>query len=156
VTAALRVDGLVKRYGHLTAVDRVSLAVEEGEIFGIIGPNGSGKTTTVECAQGLRRPDAGTVQVFGLDPQRDRAEVRRIVGSQLQESALPDRIRVWEALRLFGCTGPSADGGEVLMAQWGLAAKRDASFAGLWGGSSSGSSSRWHWSTTPGWCSSTR
>ncbi|GAA0250378.1 hypothetical protein GCM10010492_58170 [Saccharothrix mutabilis subsp. mutabilis] len=68
MAAALVVEGLRKRYGHLTAVDGVGFEVAEGEIFGIIGPNGSGKTTTAECAQGPRRPDSGLVRVFGIDP----------------------------------------------------------------------------------------
>ncbi|MGH2602901.1 MAG: ATP-binding cassette domain-containing protein, partial [Dehalococcoidia bacterium] len=68
MTAVIQVDHLMKRYGSLTAVEDVSFAVAEGEIFGILGPNGSGKTTTVECVQGLRAPDGGTVRVLGLDP----------------------------------------------------------------------------------------
>ena len=63
-------EELRKRYGETVAVDGVSLAVERGEVFGIIGPNGSGKTTTVECLQGLRRPDGGELRVLGLDPVR--------------------------------------------------------------------------------------
>ena len=65
---ALEITHLRKRYGRKIAVDDLSLRVNEGEIFGILGPNRAGKTTTVECAEGLRRPDASTVQVFGVDP----------------------------------------------------------------------------------------
>jgi ABC-type transport system involved in cytochrome c biogenesis ATPase subunit len=83
---ALEITGLRKRYGRKVAVDDLSLRVDEGEIFGILGRNGAGKTTTVECAEGLRRPDDGTVRVFGIDPYRDRAEARQLVGVQLQES----------------------------------------------------------------------
>jgi hypothetical protein len=82
---------LVKHYGDFTAVHEVSFTVEEGEIFGILGPNGSGKTTTVESLQGLRKIDGGTVRLLGLDPLTQAAEIRRRIGSQLQESALPDR-----------------------------------------------------------------
>jgi len=81
----------------------VSLAVEQGEIFGVLGPNGAGRTTTVECLQGLRAPDAGRLRVLGLDPQRQRGELHRRIGSQLQESALPDRMRVWER---WTCSAP--------------------------------------------------
>jgi ABC-2 type transport system ATP-binding protein len=91
---ALEVTGLRKSYGRKTAVDGLSLRVAEGEIFGILGPNGAGKTTTVECAEGLRRPDGGSVRVFGIDPYRDRAAARQIIGAQLQESQLPDKITV--------------------------------------------------------------
>ncbi|HEY2058686.1 ABC transporter ATP-binding protein [Amycolatopsis sp. NBC_01480] len=97
----IEVTELTKRYGNRVAVDGVSFTVERGEIFGILGTNGAGKTTTVECLQGLRTADAGTISVLGLDPVRDRDELRRRVGVQLQESRLPEKLRVREALELF-------------------------------------------------------
>ncbi|MGC2208451.1 MAG: ABC transporter ATP-binding protein [Candidatus Dormiibacterota bacterium] len=99
--SAVTVTNLVKRYGGLLAVDDVSFSIQEGEIFGIIGPNGAGKTTTVECISGLRVQDSGSISVFGLSPQRDRYRIREFVGVQLQESALPPRLRVGEAVELF-------------------------------------------------------
>jgi len=101
VASVIEVEELRKTYGSQVAVDGVSLEVSRGEIFGLLGPNGAGKTTMVECIQGLRRPDSGRVRVLGMDPQRETEALRRRIGSQLQESALPDRIRVWEALDLF-------------------------------------------------------
>jgi len=98
---AVTVTNLVKRYGSFLAVDDVSFSIQEGEIFGIIGPNGAGKTTTVECISGLRVPDSGSINVFGLSPQHDRDKIREFVGVQLQESALPPRLKVGEALELF-------------------------------------------------------
>jgi ABC-2 type transport system ATP-binding protein len=98
---AVTITNLVKRYGSFLAVDGVSFSIHEGEIFGIIGPNGAGKTTTVECISGLRVPDSGSISVYGLSPQRDRNRIRDFVGVQLQESALPPRLRVGEALELF-------------------------------------------------------
>src|SRR3954447_23392193 len=100
------VNQLTKRYGDRTVVDGISFSVEEGEIFGILGPNGAGKTTTVETIAGLRTPDAGTVRVLGLDPTRDRTRLRSLVGAQLQESELPDRLTVTEALDLFAAFYP--------------------------------------------------
>jgi ABC-2 type transport system ATP-binding protein len=97
----ITVENLIKRYGSLPAVDDVSFSIREGEIFGIIGPNGAGKTTTVECISGLRVPDSGSISVYGLSPQRDRDRIREFVGVQLQESALPPRLKVGEALQLF-------------------------------------------------------
>lgn len=97
----IEVQHLEKRYGRRTAVDGLTFSVEEGEIFGILGPNGAGKTTLVECIEGLRDPDAGTVRVCGLDPQRDRAQLSQLVGAQLQESELPAKIRVKEAMQLY-------------------------------------------------------
>ena len=132
--SALVVDGLRKRYGDTMAVDGVSFEVVAGEIFGIIGANGSGKTTTVECVQALRQADAGSVRVFGIDPQTDRASLRSVVGSQLQESELPNRLRVWEALDLFASISATSADWRELLADWGLADKRDAAFASLSGG----------------------
>jgi ABC-2 type transport system ATP-binding protein len=91
------VRGLQKCYGRRKVVDGVDLDVLEGEVVGLIGANGAGKTTTVECIQGLRRPDAGMLRVLGLDPARDAERLRPLIGSQLQDSALPDRLRVAEA-----------------------------------------------------------
>src|ERR1700728_3513632 len=97
----IEVSGLHKEYGPKGAGDDVSFTVEAGEIFGILGPNGAGKTTTVECVTGLRRPDGGRISVLGLDPQRDHDELSELVGVQLQDSQLPDKIRVSEALDLY-------------------------------------------------------
>lgn len=99
--AIIEVENLVKRYGDSTVLNGVGFAVEPGEIFGILGPNGAGKTTTVECIEGLRSPDGGVVRVCGIDPQRDNGELRQVLGAQLQESELPDKLRVGEALELY-------------------------------------------------------
>src|SRR5580704_12988135 len=123
------VRGLVKVYGNRRVVDGLDLDVAAGEIVGLIGANGAGKTTTVECIQGLRRPDAGTLRVFGLDPLADAARLRGLVGSQLQSSGLPDRLRVGEAVQLFS----GRDGAELLE-QFGLAERRRSPFAALSGG----------------------
>ena len=112
----------------------MSFAVQAGEVFGLLGSNGAGKTTTVECLEGLRRPDAGEVRVLGVDPLAHPERLRGRVGCQLQESHLPDRMRVWEALDLFAAASPRpVDWTDVLEA-WGLSAKRDAAFASLSGG----------------------
>jgi ABC-2 type transport system ATP-binding protein len=132
--SVIEVNNLRKRYGSQVAVADVSFQVAQGEIFGLLGRNGAGKTTTVECLQGLRRPDGGRVRVLGLDPQRHTQQLRRRIGCQLQEAALPDRLKVWEALDLFASLAPAATDWRVLMDQWGLADKRTASFAGLSGG----------------------
>lgn len=132
--AALQINGLRKRYGHTVAVDGVDITVHEGEIFGILGPNGSGKTTTVECAYGLRAADAGRIRVFGLDPHSQPDRVARLVGTQLQDSALPDRIKVREAVHLFAVLAPRPVDEVAMIEQWRLGGKRDASFASLSGG----------------------
>lgn len=131
---AVTVQGLRKRYGSTVAVADVSFDVAEGEIFGLLGPNGSGKTTTVECLQGLRRADAGTLAVFGHDPRTRSAQTRHLVGSQLQDSALPDRMKVWEALSLFATLGRGGPPWEHLLDEWGLTAQRRTAFGDLSGG----------------------
>ena len=95
------VEHLVKKYGRRVAVNDVSFSIREGEIFGLIGPNGAGKTTTVESISGLRAPNSGSISVYGLSPQKDRNKMREFVGVQLQASALPPRLRVGEAVKLF-------------------------------------------------------
>ncbi len=130
----IEVKNLKKTYGASVAAADVSFEVSPGEIFGLLGPNGAGKTTTVECLQGLRQPDSGYLRVLGLDPSREASELRRRIGSQLQESALPDRIRVWEALDLFASVRPNSSSWHKLMEQWGLAEKNKASFSSLSGG----------------------
>ncbi|MGD9933582.1 MAG: ATP-binding cassette domain-containing protein [Dehalococcoidia bacterium] len=132
--SVIAVSGLRKLYGEMAAVDGVSFDVQRGEIFGLIGPNGSGKTTTVECLQGLRTIDGGHAEVLGLDPTTEGAKLRHLIGSQLQESALPDRIRVWEALDLFSAMTPHGVPWQGLVEEWDLLDKKDAAFASLSGG----------------------
>jgi ABC-2 type transport system ATP-binding protein len=134
MTSIIEVQNLRKTYGKTVAVDDISFEVAEGEIFGFLGPNGAGKTTTVECLQALRRPDSGNIRVLGLDPRVEAQTLRRRIGSQLQESALPDRVKVWEALDLFASVTQEALDWRVLLEQWGLAEKQKASFSSLSGG----------------------
>jgi len=126
------VRGLRKSYGTRVVVDGLDLAVPAGEIVGLIGANGAGKTTTVECIEGLRKPDAGSLRVLGYDPVTQAEELRPLVGSQLQDSALPDRLRVAEAVELFS-TPRAQDGGELLE-RFGLSPRRRSAFSSLSGG----------------------
>ena len=130
----IEVRDLLKQYPDVTAVDGVSFEIREGEIFGMVGPNGAGKTTTIECIEGLRSPDAGNVQVLGLDPQRDGYQLREHIGVQLQESALPYRIKVWEAMDMFASFYSRSVDWRPLLEQLGLAEKYNASFTTLSGG----------------------
>lgn len=132
--AIIEVQDLVKRYGNHTAVNKVSFAVEQGEIFGILGPNGAGKTTTVECIEGLRRPDGGTVRVAGLDPQEESSELRQLLGVQLQESELPDKLRVDEAMQLYSSFYREPADWRDLIEALGLRTKLGTQFQNLSGG----------------------
>jgi ABC-2 type transport system ATP-binding protein len=131
-TDVVTVRGLRKAYGNRVVVDGLDLDVPAGEIVGLIGANGAGKTTTVECIQGLRKPDAGVLRVLGYDPVTQAGQLRPHIGSQLQDSALPDRLRVAEAVELFR-TPHGRDGAELLE-QFGLTARRRSAFASLSGG----------------------
>lgn len=97
----IRARGLRKRYGGVVAVDGVDLTVYRGEVFGILGPNGAGKTTTLEMIEGLRKPDAGSIEVAGYDAVREPGKLKRIIGVQLQTTALFDYLSVEETLALF-------------------------------------------------------
>ena len=131
---AVTVSHLRKTYGTTVAVDDVSFSVDHGEIFGILGPNGAGKTTTAECIIGLRSPDAGTMQVMGLDPLTERDALHAIVGAQLQASALPGQLRVGEILDLYhSFYRDAADLGEIVEAL-DLGEKRRSFYRSLSGG----------------------
>jgi ABC-2 type transport system ATP-binding protein len=132
--AVIEVQHLHKSYGDTVAVDDVSFAVHEGEIFGILGRNGAGKTTTVESIEGLRTPDRGTISVLGLDPRTDRAELTQRLGSQLQDSQLPDRLQVAEALELYSSFYRAPADWRALMDVLGLAGKNTTRFCRLSGG----------------------
>ncbi len=132
VNPVVEVRELCKRYGDRLVVDHVDLDVHEGEIVGLLGTNGAGKTTTVECVSGMRRPDSGSIRVLGMDPQVDGSRLRSLVGSQLQDSALPDRLRVAEAIELF--RGPRAMPVDGLLDAFGLSEHRRQPFSALSGG----------------------
>ena len=100
-----RLDGAVKRYGRLLALDGAELQLQRGQLLALLGPNGAGKTTAIGLLLGLIRADAGTVELFGQDPQR--IEARRRIGVMLQNAALPPTLRVGELLRLTASYYPS-------------------------------------------------
>ncbi len=124
------VRGFVKRYADMIAVRGISFEVNRGEIFALLGPNGSGKTSTLESLEGLRRPDGGSLSVAGIDPHRQPRKLRNIIGVQLQTSALPAAMTVDEAMSFFS----SYHGVSVrqdLVERLGLAEKRRAQYAKL-------------------------
>jgi ABC-2 type transport system ATP-binding protein len=130
----IQAESLIKRYGEVIALRGVSFAVSEGEVFGLLGPNGAGKTTTVEILEGLRTADAGRVSVCGLDPQRSGPEFKYAIGAALQSTALPEKMRVREALELFGSFYPRRRSAAELLKRFGLEEKRNAFYSQLSGG----------------------
>jgi ABC-2 type transport system ATP-binding protein len=131
---AVRVRGLVKRYGELVAVDGVDLEVRRGGCVALLGPNGAGKTTTIEILEGLKRADAGEVEVLGRNWQRAARAIRSRIGVQLQETNLQDKLSTRETLRLFACFYESCADADVLLEEVGLADKRDGRVGELSGG----------------------
>ena len=100
-TSSLVLRGVRKTFVDVVAVDRLDLEVARGECFGLLGPNGAGKTTTIEICEGLTVPDAGSVELLGLNWQSATNELRQRIGIQLQETQFPDKLTVEETLRLF-------------------------------------------------------
>ena len=100
-TPALAVRSLEKRYGDVVAVAGLDLEVRPGECFGLLGPNGAGKTTTIEICEGLLAPDSGEVEVLGRRWSTDERELRHLLGIQLQETQLSEKLTVRETVRLF-------------------------------------------------------
>lgn len=96
---AVKITGLVKRYGDVDVVDQLSFTAAAGALTAVLGPNGAGKTTTIECCEGLRHPDRGEIEVLGLNPVTDARELRPRVGVMLQDGGLPTAVRTLEMLK---------------------------------------------------------
>jgi len=134
MAAAVEVDGLVKRYGALAAVDGIRFEVRPGTVFAFLGPNGAGKTTTVEILEGLRRATGGTVKVLGLDPWTDAAEVHRRIGVIPQDFRFFDKLTARESVEYYRALfGTSVDPFRLLE-RVELADKAGARFDTLSGG----------------------
>jgi ABC-2 type transport system ATP-binding protein len=132
--SVLQVENLTKRYGEVQAVRGVSFQVAEGEVFGLLGPNGAGKTTTIEILEGLRDADSGSVRVCGYDPKTQSGELKHEIGAALQATALPEKLRVIEALHLFAGFYKRRRNPEDLLERFGLVEKRTAFYGQLSGG----------------------
>jgi ABC-2 type transport system ATP-binding protein len=130
----IQVEDLYKSYGDVEAVRGVSFAVEEGEVFGLLGPNGAGKTSCVEILEGLRTSDRGRVRVCGLDPQSSGKQFKERIGAVLQATALPEKLRVHEALELFAQFYRKRANTDELMRRFQLDEKRTAFYSHLSGG----------------------
>lgn len=130
----IAVENLYKSYGTVAALRGVSFAVEEGEVFGLLGPNGAGKTTTVEILEGLRTPDSGLARVCGLDPEKSGEKFKENIGAVLQSTALPDKLRVKEAIDLFAHFYPRRANTDQLLERFQLGEKRGAFYGELSGG----------------------
>lgn len=127
-------EDLSVSYKNIKAVRGVSFTLHPGEVIAVIGSNGSGKTSAVECIEGLRKPSGGTVKVFGKDPMQHRSELYREMGVQLQESDYPARIKVEELCRLFAAFYDRPADWQTLLGQMGLGDKKGRFVSKLSGG----------------------
>ena len=130
----IEVHNLTKHYGPVQALRGVSFEVQEGEVFGLLGPNGAGKTSTVEILEGLRPPDGGIVSVCGLDPQTPGDAFKQEIGAVLQATALPDKLRVGEAVSMFASFYKRRRDPAALLKRFGLEEKRNTFYSQLSGG----------------------
>ena len=131
---SISVDGLVVRYGRLTAVEGLSFTASRGEVVVLLGPNGAGKTSTVETLEGYRRPDAGSVRVLDLDPARDAARLTPRIGVMLQAGGVYPGIRALEVLRLFAAYYDDPEDPDALLDRVGLTARARSTWRQLSGG----------------------
>lgn len=131
---AVKVEGLVKRYGAVTAVNGLSLTVETNHVTAILGPNGAGKTTTIECCEGFRHPDAGSVTVLGLDPSREAAELHPRVGVMLQSGGIYPSVRAEDILQHTARLYAHPLDPEMLIERLGLEGARGTTYRRLSGG----------------------
>ena len=131
---AISVRGLRKSYGDFEAVKGIDFEVHTGEVFGLLGPNGAGKTTTVEILEGIRQRSSGEVRVLDYDPDKQKKQLKDRIGVCLQATNLPDKIKVVEALQLFGSLYSRMLNPDDVLKRLQLTDKRDAFYSTLSGG----------------------
>ena len=130
----IQVRGLTKAYGQLPAVDHVSLSVKAGTVFGLLGANGAGKSTTIECILGTKKADSGEISILSLDPQKDRRRLFQKVGVQFQECDYQPEIKVSELCEETVCLYKDPADWKKLCTQFGLGNKINSAVKSLSGG----------------------
>lgn len=130
----IQISGLSKSYTGNKVIENLSLSVTAGEVYGLLGANGAGKSTTIECILGTREADSGMVRILGLNPWENRKQLFDQVGVQFQESNYPDKIRVWELCEETACLYRQPLSYGELLQKFGLADKREAFVSELSGG----------------------
>lgn len=130
----LKAERLSKSYGNLLALDSISLTVQPNTVFGLLGANGAGKSTTIECILGTKRADSGTVTIFGSDPRKDRCRLFQKVGVQFQECDYQPEIKVSELCEETACLYKSPADWKKLCVQFGISDKLESPVKSLSGG----------------------
>lgn len=130
----IKIDNLCKAYGNVQAVNNVSISVNRGEVFGLLGENGAGKSTTIECILGTKKLDHGEISILGMNPQTERKELFERVGVQFQESNYQDKITVKELCEVTGAFYKQPLEYTELLKQFGLLDKCKSQVSELSGG----------------------
>ena len=130
----IRVRGLIKCYGGRRVVDGLTLSVKRGTVFGLLGANGAGKSTTIECILGTKKADAGEIRLLGQDPARDRKALFQRVGVQFQEGDYAQEIRVCELCEETASLYRNPADWRALCGAFGIGDKRKAAVKSLSGG----------------------
>lgn len=130
----IQISGLSKSYDGRKVIENLSFSVTAGEVFGLLGANGAGKSTTIECVLGTRTADSGSARILGLDPWKDRKRLFEQVGVQFQEANYPDKIKVKELCEETTCLYKHPVAYEKLLQKFGLTDKMNALVSGLSGG----------------------
>jgi len=130
----IKVEKLSKSYSNVTAVKNLDIAVRRGEFFGLLGANGAGKSTTIECILGTVKQDSGVVSILGMNPQKDRKILFERVGVQFQEANYQDKIRVMELCEITASLYKTPLDYENLLKQFGISEKLKSPVSELSGG----------------------
>ena len=130
----IRIDALCKSYGNTQAVNNLSISVERGEVFGLLGANGAGKSTTIECVLGTKKFSNGSISILGMNPQTERKELFERVGVQFQESNYQDKITVAELCEVTQALYKHPSDYVALLKQFGLSDKFKSQVNELSGG----------------------
>ena len=130
----IKVEQLSKSYGNLLAVDNISLSVKRGTVYGLLGANGAGKSTTIECILGTRKADSGTVSVLGYNPRKERRRLFQNVGVQFQESDYQPEIKVSELCEETACLYKTPADWIDLCSRFGIGDKVENAVKSLSGG----------------------
>lgn len=130
----IKVTNLSKSYASVKAVDHLNLSICRGEVFGLLGANGAGKSTTIECILGTKKQDSGTVSILGMDPQKERKKLFEKVGVQFQEVNYQEKIRVDELCEVTASLYQTATDYKSLLKQFGLSDKLKSHVSELSGG----------------------
>lgn len=130
----IKVENLSKSYANVKAVDHLNLSICRGEVFGLLGANGAGKSTTIECILGTKKQDSGTISILGMDPQKERKKLFEKVGVQFQEANYQEKIRVEELCEVTASLYQTATDYKSLLKQFGLSEKLKSHVSELSGG----------------------